>query len=146
MNNQKGFTLIELMIVCAIIGIIAAIALPQYEDYVSKSRVAAGVKEVASVISYAETKILNNEDYANATEIGMPKANICSPFQASYNTSQNGATQISCTLQGNPKINGVIIEWNRTSDARWACNLNTTAVGNIYPSIATPKGCTVNGA
>lgn len=53
-KKQQGFTLIELMIVVAIIGVLSAVAIPAYKDYVKKSEVASAVATMKSLITPAE--------------------------------------------------------------------------------------------
>lgn len=64
-NIQQGFTLIELMIVVAIIGILAAIAIPQYSDYVSRSRAAGAIAELSSTKTAVGLCLAESGDIAN---------------------------------------------------------------------------------
>lgn len=74
MNAQKGFTLIELMIVIAIIGILAAIAIPAYQDYTARAQASEGFKATSGLqtdigVIYADQKRFPNE--AEVAEDGL---------------------------------------------------------------------------
>ncbi|MEB3753218.1 pilin [Acinetobacter sp. MD2(2019)] len=67
MNAQKGFTLIELMIVVAIIGILAAIAIPQYQNYIARSQVAEAFTLMDGGKTVINTNLQNNKCTSDTT-------------------------------------------------------------------------------
>lgn len=80
-NAQQGFTLIELMIVIAIVGILAAIALPAYQDYLVRSRMSEPMAAMAEAkTSVAEYLASQNVLPANNTEAGIKTLHPAKPF------------------------------------------------------------------
>ena len=70
-NDDRGFTLIELMIVVAIIGILAAIAYPSYQSYIIKSKRADMMSEMHNIASQIESRKLAQGSYSDALKTGL---------------------------------------------------------------------------
>lgn len=138
---QQGFTLIELMIVVAIIGILAAVAIPAYQDYTAKAQTAEAVSLMGGIKGPVVLAIEQNGLEAGCV---APSGAVTSGSNVASITV--GTSGTSCVLEAtyksdnSPKVKDKMV-WNefRPSDGKWYCTSN-------LEEAVRPKSCVAGSA
>lgn len=150
--NESGFTLIELMIVVAIIGVLAAIAIPQYQIYISKTQATRIINELGqlrmtveeclqtgrSVIGLETTecdpRASASDLIIGGSQVGLPLASNMGVAQITNPLTSDSTITATVSNRVTPNLKGKKVEWTRSSSGSWSC------ISNIE-SVYLPSSC-----
>jgi type IV pilus assembly protein PilA len=138
-NVQKGFTLIELMIVVAIIGILAAIAIPAYSDYTVRAKVSEGLAVASSAKATVAENIANNGGTIAASGNCAGVNVITAQVHNVVSMSCGDASGLLTVTMDTAKAKGVVLTLKPTVGASsdsivWSCGSNDTAKYKYVPA------------
>ncbi len=161
-SMQKGFTLIELMIVVAIIGILAAVALPAYQDYTVRAKVTEGLSLAGSAKTAVSENAANGAPFASGWTLPAPTKNVASVGVATTNGAititydaaiSSGGTLVVTPVDGSVASGAALVGTSSGSTVptagsiSWICkstgstNANSNAAAGTIADKYVPASC-----
>ncbi|WP_320083156.1 pilin [Marinobacter daqiaonensis] len=141
---MAGFTLIELMITVAIIGILAVVAIPVYQSYVPKTQLTRTVAELNSYRAPVEDSVSNNRGTTNEILGFQPTEliieTVADPI-ATLNADGSGHLRVTLGGKAHPRVSGVVISLERTAAGAWECVIDNSANSTGWQGSFLPRGC-----
>ncbi|WP_413283771.1 pilin [Vibrio sp. MA40-2] len=142
-KKNYGFTLIELMIVVAVIGVLSSIAIPQYQNYIKKSQLGAALATISALKINIEDYLATNGQFPalTNTNISAQLGATTSPIgdlESKSDANAQSSGQVILTMNNSTQFEDKKIALQREQDGSWIC------VTDITDSTLLPNHCTTD--
>ncbi|WP_082223678.1 prepilin-type N-terminal cleavage/methylation domain-containing protein [Pseudomonas sp. RIT-PI-a] len=130
-SRNHGFTLIEVMVAIAIVGILSFLAVYMFQTYSSKAKVSAGVSELKSLSIRYDALHVGGNGNPSLADLEVNDSNRC---KFSMKSALADEVSIACELVSvSGSIVGGILTYSRSADGRWKCSANAVLASDVLP-------------